>query len=118
MRHAKLFLLLTASTVLIAQPSAPYRVTHTYNLGGDGSWDYIVPDSANKRLYIARHDRLMVVAEDRGKLIAEVPGIHEKVVELMLPLDLEKFQNSSELSRIHSPIPQRRRSRTQLGPKN
>ena len=40
---------------------------------------------------------------------------NEKVVELMLPLDLEKFQNSSDPSRIHSPVRRRRRSPTQLG---
>jgi integrase len=33
---------------------------------------------------------------------------NEKVVEMMLPLDLEKFQNSSEPSRIHSPVRRRR----------
>jgi hypothetical protein len=92
MRHAKLFLLFTATTVLIAQPSAPYRVTHTYNLGGDGGWDYIVPDPVNKRLYIARHDRLMVIAEDSGHGFA-TSGDDQSV----LMFDLKNFK---VLSRI------------------
>jgi DNA-binding beta-propeller fold protein YncE len=50
-------------------------VTHTYTLGGDGSWDYIVPDSPNHRLFIARQTRVMVVDEDSGKLLGEVTGI-------------------------------------------
>ena len=45
-------------------------------LGGDGAWDYIVPDPPNHRLFIARQNRLMVVDEDNGKLLGEVTGIN------------------------------------------
>ena len=62
-------------TVLLAQSSS-YRVTHTYTLGGDGSWDYIVPDTPNHRLFIARQNRVMVVDEDSGTLLGEVSGIN------------------------------------------
>jgi len=58
---------------LLAQSS--YRVTHTYVLGGDGSWDYIVPDPPNHRLFIARQNRVMVVKEDSGTLLGEITGI-------------------------------------------
>ena len=58
---------------LLAQ--SPYRVTHTYALGGDGSWDYIVPDPPNHRLFIARQNRVMVVNEDSGTLLGEITGI-------------------------------------------
>ena len=66
-----------ASIALAQQaPNAgPYRVTHTYTLGGDGSWDYVVPDPPNHRLFIARQNRVMVVDEDTGKLLGEVTGI-------------------------------------------
>ena len=64
-----------AAAVLLAQPSSSYRVTHTYPLGGDGSWDYVIPDPPNHRLFIARQTRLMVVDEDSGKLLGEVTGI-------------------------------------------
>jgi DNA-binding beta-propeller fold protein YncE len=56
--------------------SAQYRITHTYPIGGEGSWDYLVPDAANHRLYIGRSDRVMVVDERTGKLVGEVSGIH------------------------------------------
>lgn len=76
MRTAMLVLTLTTLTaVLIAQSSSGYRVTHTFLLGGDGSWDYIVPDPPNHRLFIARQNRVMVVDEDSGKLLGEVTGI-------------------------------------------
>ena len=41
-----------------------YRITKTYPLGGDGTWDYIVPDPPNHRLFIARQNRVMVVDEN------------------------------------------------------
>jgi DNA-binding beta-propeller fold protein YncE len=70
------FLLTSATiTLLLAQSSSSYRVTHNYALGGDGSWDYIVPDPPNHRLFIARQTRVMVVDEDSGKLLGEVTGI-------------------------------------------
>src|SRR5215471_681956 len=65
----------TSSLVAVAQ-QAPYHVTHTYTLGGDGSWDYVVPDPPNHRLFIARQTRVMVVDEDSGKLLGEVPNIN------------------------------------------
>ncbi|HKB11668.1 MAG TPA: hypothetical protein VKD69_13485 [Vicinamibacterales bacterium] len=70
--------LLFASTLaLLAQPATTtYRITHTYTLGGDGSWDYIVPDPPNHRLFIGRQTRVMVVDENGGKLLGEVTGIH------------------------------------------
>ena len=75
MRFNALVLTLATATSLLAQPSSSYQVTHTYTLGGDGRWDYIVPDPANHRLFIARQNRVMVVDEDTGKLLGEVTGI-------------------------------------------
>src|SRR4029079_15806218 len=66
---------ITLAAVALAQSSLPYRVTHTYTLGGDGSWDYIVPDPPHHRLFIGRQNRVMVVDEDSGKLLGEVTGI-------------------------------------------
>src|ERR1700716_3441020 len=74
MRMIALVLTLTV-TPLLAQSSAPYRITHTYPLGGDGSWDYIVPDPPNHRVFIGRQTGLMVVDENSGKLLGEVTGI-------------------------------------------
>src|SRR5882757_1495201 len=75
MRLIVLGLTLVAVTSLPGQSSNSYRVTHTYTLGGDGSWDYIVPDPPNHRLFIARQNRVMVVDEDSGVLLGEVNGI-------------------------------------------
>src|SRR6266571_4189766 len=75
MRNNALVLTLAAIASLLAQSSSSYRVTRTYTLGGDGSWDYIVPDPPNHRLFIARQNRVMVVDADSGRLLGEVTGI-------------------------------------------
>ena len=75
MRNIALVLTLATVTPLLAQSPSSYRVTHTYTLGGDGSWDYIVPDPPNHRLFIARQNRVMVVDEGSGTLLGEVTGI-------------------------------------------
>jgi len=72
----RLAILLAVATPLLAQSSSPYRVTQTYTLGGEGRWDYVVPDPPHHRLFIARQNRVMVVDEDSGKLLGEVTGIN------------------------------------------
>jgi DNA-binding beta-propeller fold protein YncE len=60
----------------VAQQASGYHITHTYTIGGDGFWDYVVPDPPNHRLFIARQTRVMVVDEDTGVLLGEVSGIN------------------------------------------
>jgi DNA-binding beta-propeller fold protein YncE len=59
-----------------AQPAGSYQITHTYPVGGTGSWDYLVPDPARHRVFIGRQDRVMVIDETNGTLLGEVTGIH------------------------------------------
>jgi hypothetical protein len=75
MRSLALMLTLATVSSLLAPAPGPYRITQTYTLGGDGSWDYIVPDPPNHRLFIGRQDRVMVVDENTGALLGEVTGI-------------------------------------------
>ncbi len=67
--------LFALAAALLAQSAPAYRITHTYALGGEGGWDYIVPDPPHHRLFIARQNRVMVVDEDSGTLLGEVTGI-------------------------------------------
>jgi DNA-binding beta-propeller fold protein YncE len=69
-------LVISTTALLLAQSKTSYHVTHTYTLGGDGSWDYVVPDPPNHRVFIARQTRVMVVDEDKGTLLGEVTGIN------------------------------------------
>ena len=76
MRGISLAFMLVAAATLGAQATSSYRVTHTYPVGGDGSWDYLVPDPAHHRVFIGRQSRVMVVDENDGKLLGEVTGIN------------------------------------------
>src|SRR5436309_3086427 len=76
MRLASLAVSVCVVHQLAAQTSNSYQITHTYPLGGTGSWDYLVPDPAHHRVFIGRQDRVMVVDEASGKLLGEVTGIH------------------------------------------
>ena len=71
----RIALALATVAYLLAQSSSSYRVARTYTLGGEGSWDYVVPDPPNHRVFIARQTRVMVVDEDSGALLGEVAGI-------------------------------------------
>jgi DNA-binding beta-propeller fold protein YncE len=75
MQRIAAILTLTTAAYLLAQAPSSYHISHTYTLGGVGSWDYVVPDPPNHRLFIARQDRVMVVDEDKGTLLGEVTGI-------------------------------------------
>ena len=74
MRNIALVLTLAGVAALLAQSSS-YRIAQTYTLGGEGRWDYVVPDPPNHRLFIARENRVMVVDENNGTLLGEVTGI-------------------------------------------
>jgi DNA-binding beta-propeller fold protein YncE len=75
MRRVALSLALIAAPQLAAQAPTQYRITHTYVLGGEGRWDYVIPDPAHHRVFIGRETRVMVVDERDGKLLGEVAGI-------------------------------------------
>ena len=68
-------LLILSVAAISLQSSGPYQIIRTYPVGGDGSWDYIVPDSPSHRLFIGRQDRVMVVDEETGALLGNVTGI-------------------------------------------
>ena len=74
MRNIALVFTLAGVAALLAQSSS-YLITQNYTLGGEGRWDYVVPDPPNHRVFIARENRVMVVDEDRGTLLGEVTGI-------------------------------------------
>src|SRR6185369_12913163 len=76
MRRIARLLILCIALPLLAQSPVKYHITRTYELGGDGGWDYIVPEPARHRVFIGRTNRVMVVDEDNGKLLGEVAGIN------------------------------------------
>ena len=76
MRRMALTIALCSTLTLFAQSSGGYHVVQTYELGGDGAWDYVVPQPSQHRVFVARTNRVMVIDEDTGKLLGEVTGIN------------------------------------------
>ena len=71
--------LLTISISLAAFAQANYQVLDKKTLGGEGGWDYLTIEAKSHRLFITRHDHVMVLDTESGKQIAEIPktlGIH------------------------------------------
>ena len=62
-----------------ASAGAGYHVVRKFPVGGEGRWDYLTVDPAARRLYISRSTHVMVVDEDSGKVIGDIPdtkGVH------------------------------------------
>src|SRR5215468_5983076 len=71
--------LLVLMLAAVAASSSGYQVVKTWELGGEGGWDYLKVDSAARRLYISRATKVMVIDADLGKLVGEIadtPGVH------------------------------------------
>ena len=69
-------LCLVVLVALATQADTPYHVARSFAVGGDGSWDYVVPDPPQHRVFIGRQNRVMVVDERDGHVIGEVTGIN------------------------------------------
>jgi YVTN family beta-propeller protein len=57
-----------------ADAPGPYKVQKTWKIGGDGGWDYLVVDSAAKRLYITRGTHVQVVDIESGSVSGDITG--------------------------------------------
>jgi DNA-binding beta-propeller fold protein YncE len=71
-------LLVTVATV-VAADGPGYKVLKTYKIGGDGGWDYLVADSAARRLYVSRATHVIVLDLDSLKTVGDItdtPGVH------------------------------------------
>ena len=69
-----LFLSLTA----LAAPSG-YHLLKEIKIGGEGGWDYLTVDSANRRLYVSHATHVAVVDIDAAKVVGDIPdtpGVH------------------------------------------
>jgi DNA-binding beta-propeller fold protein YncE len=76
------------------QSATPYRIAQTFPLGGDGGWDYIVPDPPSHHIFIGRANRVMVVDEETGKLVGTVTGIDGAHGTAIAPLTGHGFATS------------------------
>src|ERR1039458_4422118 len=83
MMHAISRLSLTIFAISFAQAqsstsapndSAPYHVSQTFHVGGEGAWDYLTVDPEHKLLYVPRSTHTLVLDARTGKTVADIPG--------------------------------------------
>jgi type II secretion system protein G len=55
-----------------------YSITNTFNIGGEGGWDYAIIDPSTHYLYTTRGTHAQVIDTATGKVIADLPkcGAH------------------------------------------
>jgi DNA-binding beta-propeller fold protein YncE len=51
-----------------------WQVVKTFQIGGQGGWDYLTVDPQTHRLYVPRTTHTMVIDAESGKTIADIPG--------------------------------------------
>jgi len=72
-------LLIVLLTTFAMAADSGYHLINTYNLGGEGGWDYLNLDSSARRLYISRATHVIVMDPDSGKVVGDIPdtpGVH------------------------------------------
>ena len=75
----KATLVIMAAAILFMQSSSGYKVETRYAVPGNGGFDYLIIDSATRRLYLSHGTEVNVVDADNGKLIGTIedtPGVH------------------------------------------
>jgi len=76
---ALLFVCTAAPGAFAAPQAGNYHVIRRIPVGGEGGWDYLRVDPDTHRIYISRGTHMMVVDENTGKVIGDLPdtkGIH------------------------------------------
>jgi len=56
-----------------------YHILKTVPIGGKGSWDYCVVDSAARRVYVSHGNHVVVLDADSGVVVGDIPntlGVH------------------------------------------
>ena len=72
--HLTLALLLATSLF-----AADDKIVHRVHIGGEGGWDYVTIDAAQRRLYQSHGTRVVVVDIDKQTVVGEIadtPGVH------------------------------------------
>ncbi len=76
LRSAGQWILLAIAAPLIvsaAPQGSTYKIVRRIPVGGEGGWDYIKVDPDARRLYVSRSTHMMVVDENSGKVLGDIP---------------------------------------------
>jgi DNA-binding beta-propeller fold protein YncE len=70
---------LRAANPPAAQEGAGYHLVHTYKIGGEGFWDYMLVDAQHRHLFVSHSTHVVVLNADTGKIVGNIPnteGVH------------------------------------------
>jgi DNA-binding beta-propeller fold protein YncE len=72
-------LILSCTFLVAAAGAAEYSVTRKIPIAGQGSWDYLTVDEANRRLYVSHGTQVEVLDVDSGAIVGKIEntlGVH------------------------------------------
>src|SRR5215831_12257121 len=61
-------------SVLPCYAQTDWKVLKTFQIGGQGGWDYFTVDSSTHRLFVPRSTHTMVIDAESGKTLGDIPG--------------------------------------------
>jgi DNA-binding beta-propeller fold protein YncE len=67
-------ILIATPLVVRARSSASFRIIDKWHIGGTGTWNRLMADPENHRLYVTRGEKIIVVDTLTGKQIGEIAG--------------------------------------------
>jgi hypothetical protein len=74
---ASIVLVLSCAAIARAadeKPDGPYKLANTFQVGGEGGWDYLTVDPEHHLLFVPRSTHTQVLDEQTGKPVADIPG--------------------------------------------
>ncbi len=79
MRKFRVALVLTimlqiSAALLPIYAQTDWKVATTFQVGGEGGWDYLTVDSQSHRLFVPRSTHTMVLDANSGKVLGDIPG--------------------------------------------
>src|SRR5436305_4796973 len=79
MPSMRLFLTISWTLLVLSGPppvlaQTKWKLVNTFNIGGQGGWDYLTVDPQTHRLYVPRTTHTLVIDAESGKIIADIPG--------------------------------------------
>ena len=74
MKKSLTMALIAVAIAVCAFGAEGYKILTKIHIGGEGRWDYVAIDSANRRLYVSHSTSVDVVDPDAGKVVGNIPG--------------------------------------------
>lgn len=68
------FPMLLAFAVPAASAQSNWQVLKTFQVGGDGGWDYVTVDAPNHRIFVTRSTHTLAIDATTGKILGDIPG--------------------------------------------